>query len=294
MAIKVGGTIVVDDSRNICNVGTVNATSFSGSGANLTGLPSSGVTSVTGTAPVSSSGGTTPVLSMAAATAGVNGYMTSTYASKLDGIASGATNVTNTNQLANGSGYITSAPAPSAADGASFALIQCICATNATSVELSAFSSTYDTYMLQASNIIMSYCYYGMHLTMRWYICGTYTGVNSYDFNNSATSIGTPTYSGGQSGSCCSTIFTCTIGCMPFHPAASTTYFYGFNCATSAKSMMGLNSATVGGPSAITGVTYYAGNNGAGRSGTVTRVCFDSCNWCSCPLSGLFKLYGIK
>ena len=37
-----------------------------------------GVTSVTGTAPVVSSGGTTPAISMAAATASVNGYLTST------------------------------------------------------------------------------------------------------------------------------------------------------------------------------------------------------------------------
>jgi hypothetical protein len=48
------------------------------------------VTSVSGTAPVVSSGGTTPAISMAAATASVNGYMTSTYAAKLDGIAAGA------------------------------------------------------------------------------------------------------------------------------------------------------------------------------------------------------------
>jgi hypothetical protein len=48
------------------------------------------VTAVTGTAPIVSSGGTTPAISMAAATASVNGYMTSTYASKLDGIATGA------------------------------------------------------------------------------------------------------------------------------------------------------------------------------------------------------------
>ena len=66
------------------------------------------VTSVAGTAPVVSSGGATPTISMAAATASVNGYMTSTYASKLDGIAAGATNVTNTNQLTNGAGYVTS------------------------------------------------------------------------------------------------------------------------------------------------------------------------------------------
>lgn len=49
-----------------------------------------GVSGVTATAPVVSSGGTAPVISMAAATATVNGYMTSTYAAKLDGIAAGA------------------------------------------------------------------------------------------------------------------------------------------------------------------------------------------------------------
>ena len=66
------------------------------------------VTGVTATAPVASSGGTAPVISMAAASSGVNGYMTGAYATKLDGIATGATNVTNTNQLTNGAGYITS------------------------------------------------------------------------------------------------------------------------------------------------------------------------------------------
>jgi len=51
----------------------------------------SGVTSVTGTAPVVSSGGATPAISIPAATASVAGHMTAAYASKLDGIAAGAT-----------------------------------------------------------------------------------------------------------------------------------------------------------------------------------------------------------
>ena len=38
MAIKVNGTTVIDDSRNISNVGTVTATSFSGDGSALTGI----------------------------------------------------------------------------------------------------------------------------------------------------------------------------------------------------------------------------------------------------------------
>jgi len=80
---------------------TITATTFSGSGASLTSIPNSAlnnsaitingtstslggsisvgtVTSVTGTAPVVSSGGATPAISMAAATTSVNGYLTST------------------------------------------------------------------------------------------------------------------------------------------------------------------------------------------------------------------------
>jgi hypothetical protein len=44
---------------------------------------------------------------MTAASSGVDGYMTGAYATKLDGIAASATNVTNTNQLTNGAGYTT-------------------------------------------------------------------------------------------------------------------------------------------------------------------------------------------
>jgi hypothetical protein len=80
---------------------TITATTFSGSGASLTSIPNSAlvnsaitingtstslggsisvgtVTSVTGTAPVVSSGGATPAISMPAATSSVNGYLTST------------------------------------------------------------------------------------------------------------------------------------------------------------------------------------------------------------------------
>ena len=105
LAIASGGT------------GTATPNLTAGSGVSITGtwpnqtISATGsggtITSVTGTAPVVSSGGSTPAISMAAATASANGYMTSTYASKLDGIAAGATNVTNTNQLTNGAAFIT-------------------------------------------------------------------------------------------------------------------------------------------------------------------------------------------
>jgi hypothetical protein len=67
-----------------------------------------GVTAVTGTTPITSTGGSTPVISMLAATASVNGYMTSTYALKLDGIASGATANVGTVTAVTGTTPITS------------------------------------------------------------------------------------------------------------------------------------------------------------------------------------------
>ena len=98
-------------SSNVSATGAVTITNTITNNNQLTNgagyVTSSGVTSVTGTAPVVSSGGATPAISMAAASSGVNGYMTGTYATKLDGIATGATNVTNNNQITNGSGYIT-------------------------------------------------------------------------------------------------------------------------------------------------------------------------------------------
>ena len=111
VAIAHGGTGASDAATALTNLGAYPASNPSGY------VSSSGVTSVSGTAPVASSGGATPAISMAAATASVNGYMTSTYASKLDGIAAGATNVTNNNQLTNGAGYVTSSGVTSIAAG---------------------------------------------------------------------------------------------------------------------------------------------------------------------------------
>lgn len=54
------------------------------------------VTSVGATSPLVSSGGTTPSLSIPAANSTTNGYMSSAYASKLDGITAGATANTGT------------------------------------------------------------------------------------------------------------------------------------------------------------------------------------------------------
>ena len=67
------------------NIKTVNSTSLLGSGD-----VSVGVTSVTGTAPVVSSGGATPAISMAAANTTTNGYLTSTDWNTFNGKGSGS------------------------------------------------------------------------------------------------------------------------------------------------------------------------------------------------------------
>ncbi len=182
MAIKIAGTTVIDDNRELKNLavplsinqGGTNASTATQALTNLGAYPASNpnnytsntgtVTGVTGTAPIVSSGGTAPAISINAATtsaagsmsatdkvkldgiaagAQVNvatnlaqgtrtttavpvtsstgttatldaattslaGVMSSADKVKLDGIASGATNVTNTNQLTNGAGFITS------------------------------------------------------------------------------------------------------------------------------------------------------------------------------------------
>jgi len=71
-----GGTITVN------NTGVTSA--VAGTGISVSGatgavtITNTGVTSVTGTSPVVSSGGSTPAISMPAATSSVNGYLTST------------------------------------------------------------------------------------------------------------------------------------------------------------------------------------------------------------------------
>jgi hypothetical protein len=95
--VSVTGTLKVTSNTVVTNL---NADFLGGQGgsyyyqaSNPSGYTTNAgtVTSVSGTAPISvATGNTTPAISMAAATASVAGYMTSTYATKLDGIAVGA------------------------------------------------------------------------------------------------------------------------------------------------------------------------------------------------------------
>ena len=70
-------------------------------------VTSSGVTSVSGTAPIVSSGGTTPAISISAATTSAAGSMSAVDKTKLDGIASGATANTGTVTSVSGTGTVS-------------------------------------------------------------------------------------------------------------------------------------------------------------------------------------------
>jgi hypothetical protein len=74
--LSVTGTLSFDAAQG--TVGQVLTSSGTGVTPTWTTPTTGTVTSVTGTAPVVSSGGTTPAISMAAATASANGYLTST------------------------------------------------------------------------------------------------------------------------------------------------------------------------------------------------------------------------
>jgi len=86
------GATAWNANHTLSGVGTMagqDANSVAITGGSISGV-SGIVTSVTGTAPVVSSGGTTPAISMAAATALVNGYLTSTDWSTFNGKGSGS------------------------------------------------------------------------------------------------------------------------------------------------------------------------------------------------------------
>jgi hypothetical protein len=70
-------------------------------------VTSSGVTSVSGTAPIISSGGTAPAISISAATTSAAGSMSAADKTKLDGIASGATANTGTVTSVGGTGTVS-------------------------------------------------------------------------------------------------------------------------------------------------------------------------------------------
>jgi len=128
----------------------------------LDGIDSSAINSVTiaTTAPIT--GGTTGrsfTLAMPAATASVNGYMTSTYASKLDGIAAGATNVTNNNQISNGNGFIssvaitTTAPLTGGGTASSFTLAMAAATSAVNGYMTSTYASKLDGIAAGATNV---------------------------------------------------------------------------------------------------------------------------------------------
>jgi len=106
-----------DLSGQITNVQLVNSSvTINGTSVNLGGSISVGtVTSVTATAPVSSTGGATPVISMPAASASVNGYLTSTDWTNFNNKGSGTvTSVTGTAPIVSSGGATPAISIPAA------------------------------------------------------------------------------------------------------------------------------------------------------------------------------------
>jgi hypothetical protein len=102
--LTLGGTLGGIGNSQLTNSAiTINGTSTSLGGSISVGT----VTSVTGTAPVVSSGGATPAISMAAATTSVNGYLTSTDWNTFNGKYStgGALGTPSSGTLTNCTGY---------------------------------------------------------------------------------------------------------------------------------------------------------------------------------------------
>ena len=106
-----------DLSGTITNAQLANsAITINGSSVNLGGSISVGtVTSVTATAPVFSTGGATPVISMPAASASVNGYLTSTDWTNFNNKGSGTvTSVTGTSPVVSSGGATPAISMPAA------------------------------------------------------------------------------------------------------------------------------------------------------------------------------------
>lgn len=189
------------------------------------------VTGVSASAPVVSSGGTAPQISMAAASSGVNGYMTGAYATKLDGIAANATNVSNTNQLTNGAGYITSSGRayPRRSDGGSIDF------------------------------------YYSGQSGQPTYVWGTGDGTNMYVWNPSNFNVNYAT-SSGSSNSCAMSSGRTDASAYPvvWGTSGATSQLYSCSGVTITSSSGRLYATYLDG--SRLGVENTTGTNGAGIS----------------------------
>ena len=210
------------------------------------------VTGVTGTAPVVSSGGTAPAISMAAASSGVNGYMTGTYATKLDGIAAGATTCVGTVTGVTGT-------APVVSSGGTAPVISMAAANTTTSGYLT--STDWNTFNGKQAA--------GTYATGTGTASGTNTGDNAVNTLYSGL-VSNATHTGDVTGSAALTIAAGVVTYAKIQNVSATSRVLGRITAGagSAEELTGANLAT------IIGITNTAANVNSvnGITGAVTAA----------------------
>jgi hypothetical protein len=264
------------------------------------------VTSVGGTAPIVSSGGTAPAISMAAASSGVNGYMTGAYATKLDGLVTNATHTgdatgsaaltlatvnasvgsyTNASITVNAKGLITAAS--SGAGGGTVTgsgtanyvpkwttgtnLGNSLIYDNGTSVGIGTAAPTYKLHVVGAANGIYgsgtSYGVYGYNNGGNYGVYGYSTGyMGVYGYG--------PSYGGYFSGGSYGVLGNGTSYGGYFYSALTGVYAY--SNSASYFGVQGYNSVATGtgvvGAGNAIGATYLTGGSGGAFSSTSVGV----------------------
>jgi hypothetical protein len=248
----------------------------SGATAPQWSTPTTGtVTSVTGTAPISSSGGNTPAISISQATTSTNGYLSSTDWNTFNNKQTAYTNLTNIGLLANATGWLYnngsgtfSYSTPTASDVGAVPTSRTISTTTPLSGG-GALSSNLTLSMPAATTSVSGYLTSTDWNTFNNKGSGTVTSVSVVSANGLAGTVATATTTPAI------TLSTTVTGLLKGNGTAISAATSGtdYAPATSGSSILygngsgGFNNVTVG-----SGLSFAAGTLSSTATGTVTSV----------------------